>query len=87
MNLQSLEEKINLLRQKVEEFEKKNRESFVRDNSDAGGSTLFLRITLQCYNEAYHATGGEYQNALKGLNRLIWEVALLVQGYLFHVFL
>jgi len=68
--LQSLEDKINSLRQKVEEFEKKNREKLRQAYTQMQEAVpSSFAILFSTYNEALSATGGEYQNVLRGLNR------------------
>ena len=80
--LQSLEEKINLLRQKIEVFEKNNREKLRPGYTQMQAavplpSEFFSALIMK----HFPATGGGCQNALKGLNRLILVVALSVQDY------
>ena len=76
--LQALEEKINCLRQKVEEYEKKTGRDTLRCNLQ---SRLHLVYFSAHTMKLCRATGGGYPNVLRGSNKSTWVAEQSEQAY------
>ena len=79
--LQSLEEQINMLRQRVEELEKQNREKL---RPDTHRCRRLFPLPSDCFSAhitmLFHATGGGYRNAPNESSRLTSAVVPLAPG-------